>query len=242
GDSAGETADNSASDNGDSAPSGTSGNDNAGGKKSAPRRPQVAAPVPIPAGTHSYDTDGTTTVSGNTRRMPKSTTLTARGPRGDEQTQIRDLRDSDGNGTVVETRLLYREEGVYITYVKITASFPGGFTDVRELQPAKPELIAPTGAKPGASASFSMEGSGTRADVDVAAKRFEDVAVGGTNVRTLVIDTKIVFSGAIEGRQTSTSWFEGEHAMAVREAVATDVSSGPIRLQSQYQAQLTRLP
>jgi hypothetical protein len=198
--------------------------------------------VPIPAGTHSYDTDGTTTVSGNTRRMPKSTTLTARGPRGDEQTQIRDLRDSDGNGTVVETRLLYREEGVYITYVKITASFPGGFTDVRELQPAKPELIAPTGAKPGASASFSMEGSGTRADVDVAAKRFEDVAVGGTNVRTLVIDTKIVFSGAIEGRQTSTSWFEGEHAMAVREAVATDVSSGPIRLQSQYQAQLTRLP
>jgi hypothetical protein len=60
-------------------------------------------------------------------------------------------------------------------------------------------------------------------------------------VQTLVVDTKIVFSGAIEGRQTSTSWFWGKHVMAVREAVATDVSSGPIRVQSQYQAQLTRL-
>jgi hypothetical protein len=224
-----------------SAPSGTSGNAPSG-NKAAPRGPQVAAAVPIPTGTHSYDTDGSQTVSGNTSRMPKTTTLTARAAREGEQTQIRDLRDSDGNGTVVETRLLYRDEGVYITYVKITASFPGGFTDVRELQPAKPELIAPTGAEPGAKTSFLMSGSGTRADVDVAAKRFQDVTIGGTTVRTLVVDTKIVFSGAIEGQQSSTTWFWGKHVMAVREAVATDVSSGPIRVQSQYQALLTRLP
>jgi hypothetical protein len=216
--------------------------DGAQDKKPAPRQAQAAPAAPVPAGTLSYDTDGTQSVSGNQRRMPRTTTLTARAPRGDEQTQIRDLRDSDGNGTVVETRLLYRPDGVYITYVKITATFSGGFTDVRELRPPKPALIAPTGAKPGATASFSMEGSGTRADVDVAAKRFEDVTIGDSTVRALVVDTKIVFSGAIEGRQTSTSWFWGKHVLSVREAVATDVSNGPIRVQSQYQAVLTRLP
>jgi hypothetical protein len=224
-----------------SGPSG-SAPDASEGNKAAPQNPGAAAAVPIPDGTHSYDTDGSTTVSGNTRRMPKTTTLTARSPRGEEQTQIRDLRDSDGNGTVVETRLLYRKEGVYITYVKITATFPGGFTDVRELQPSQPELIAPTGAKPGANASFVMKGSGTRADVDVKAKRFEDVNVGDTTVNALVVDTKIVFSGAIEGQQNSTTWFWGKHVLALRESVATDVSNGPIRVQSQYQAALTRLP
>lgn len=213
-----------------------------GGGKKAAQPAQAAAAVPVPAGTHSYDTDGTTTVSGNSRRMPKRTTLAARPPSNGRQVQIRDLRDSDGNGTVVETHLVYREEGVYLTYVKITATFPGGFTDVRELQPSKPELIAPTGAEPGAKAAFTLRGSGTRADVDVAAKRFEDVTVGGAKARTLVVDTKIVFSGAIEGQQTSTSWFWGKHVLAVREAVATDVSNGPIRVQSQYQAVLTRLP
>jgi hypothetical protein len=239
-----KSSDPESSDDDDSAPQGDAPA-GSGGKskdKQAPRSATAAAAVPIPGGTHPYDTDGSSTVSGNERRMPKTTTLSARAPRGEEQTQIRDLRDSEGNGTVVETRLLYRKEGVYLTYVKISATFPGGFTDVRELQPAKPELIAPTGAQPGQSASFTMQGSGTRAEVDVRAKRVEDVAVGGTTVQTLVVDTKIVFSGAIEGQQVSTTWFWGKHVLAVREAVATDVTSGPISFQSQYQALLTKLP
>ncbi|MGH2729038.1 MAG: hypothetical protein ACRDJI_00350 [Actinomycetota bacterium] len=197
---------------------------------------------PIPRGTHTYATDGSTTVSGNRRAMPETTTLTAEVPRGVEQTQIRDLRDSDGNGTVVETRLQYREEGVFITYVKITATFPGGLTDVRELKPRRPELIAPTGARPGSSASFSMEGSGTRADVNIKALRFEKITIGGSTVNALVVDSKIVFSGALEGEQNSTSWFWGEHIMALREQVHTDVRNGPIRVQNDYEAQLDELP
>jgi hypothetical protein len=225
----------------DTADSDGSAGDSGAAKKAAQPAGATAA-VPIPGGTHSYNTDGASTVSGNTSRMPKTTTLTARPPRGEEQTQIRDLRDSDGNGTVVETRLLYREEGVYLTYVKITSTFQGGFTDVRELQPAKAELIAPTGAGPGSAASFSMEGSGTRAEVDIKAKRFEKITVGGSSVNALVVDTRIVFSGAIEGEQNSTSWFWGKHVMAVREQVVTDVSNGPIRVQSQYEAVLRKLP
>lgn len=237
----GDTEENAGGDDDSGSPGGSS---NAGGqgRKPASRPPQADPAAPIPAGTLSYDTDGTQSVSGNEDRMPRTTTLSARAPRGEQQVQTRDLRDSDGDGTVVETHLLYRPDGVYLTYVKITATFSGGFTDVRELQPPKPVLIAPTGAKPGATASFTMSGSGTRADVDVAAKRFENVTIGDSTVRTLVVDTKIVFSGAIEGQQTSTTWFWGKHVLSVREAVATDVSNGPIRVQSQYQAILTRLP
>lgn len=237
-----KSGDDSSSEEEGSAPTDTDSSNGSEGSKPKQRSPQATAAVPIPAGTHSYDTDGSTTVSGNESRMPKRTTLSARAPRGEEQIQTRDLRDSEGNGTVVETGLLYRQEGVYLTYVKITATFPGGFTDVRELHPSEPELIAPTGAKPGATTAFTMNGSGTRADVDVKAKRLQDVTVGSSTLTALVVDTRIVFSGAIEGQQSSTTWFWGKHAMALREAVATDVTNGPIRFQSQYQAVLTKLP
>lgn len=198
--------------------------------------------VPIPRGTHSYDTNGHVTVSGNKRDLPETTTLTAQAPRGEEQTQIRDLRDEDGNGTVVETRLLYRDEGVYITYVKITATFPGGLTDVRELEPRRPELIAPTGARPGSSAAFVMRGSGTKADVSIRALRFDKIVIDGSSVNALIVDTKIVFSGALEGEQNSTTWFWGKHILALKEQVSTDVTNGPIRVQSDYEALLTKLP
>lgn len=200
------------------------------------------AAVPIPRGTHSYDTDGHVTVSGNRRDMPETTTLTAHSPRGAEQTQVRDLRDRNGNGTVVETRLLYQQKGIYITYVKITATFPGGFTDVRELRPRRPELVAPTGARPGSSASFVMTGSGTKAVVNSRAVRVDKVTIGGSSVSALVVDTNIKFSGALKGRQNSTIWFWGKHGLALREQVSTDVSNGPIRFQSDYQAVLKRLP
>lgn len=226
---------------GDAAPAEEGSGEGAGnGGSSRPDQPTPAAP--IPAGTHSYDTDGSTTVSGSKRAMPDTTTLSAKAPRKGVQVQIRDLRDSEGNGTVVESHLVYHEDGVYLTYVKITATFPGGFTDVRELKPSKPALIAPTGAGPGATASFTMQGSGTRADVDIAAKRAQKVTIGGTSVTALVVDTRIVFSGAYEGEQLSTSWFWGKHVVAVREHVRTDVTNGPIRVQSEYEAVLTKLP
>lgn len=211
----------------------TTGGGEGGGAKPA---------APIPRGTHSYDTEGHTTVSGNRRDMPEKTTLTAQAPRGQQQTQIRDLRDEDGNGTVVETWLVYRDEGVYITYVKITATFPGGLTDVRELRPRKPELIAPTGVGPDSSASFVMEGSGTRAEVTIKAQRFDKLTIGGTSVNALIVDTRIVFSGALKGEQNSTSWFWNKHILAVKEHVSTDVTNGAIRIQRDYQAVLTRLP
>lgn len=211
-----------------------------GGK--GPSAPELRAATPIPRGTHSYDTEGHTTVSGNRRDMPETTTLVAHAPRDQGQIQIRDLRDQDGNGTVIETSLLYRDEGVFITRVKITATFPGGLTDVRELKPRRPELIAPTGARPGSSASFVMEGSGTKAAVSIEALRFDELTIGGSRVNALKVDTRIVFSGALEGERNSTTWFWPKNILALKERVRTDVTNGPVRVQSDYHAALTSLP
>lgn len=205
-------------------------------------RPQAAAPVPVPQGEHQYATQGQRTINGNTSDLPKTTTLAANAPANGVQRQGRDLRDSDGNGTLTDTDLHYRPNGVFLSYVKVTSRFQGGLTDVREFRLPQPVLIAPRGGGPGFTQSFTMRGSGTTAKVTAEAHRWENVAVGGREVRALLVQTDIRFSGALEGYQRSTSWFWPQHLLALKEQVQTDVRNGPIRLQSSYQAQLKQLP
>lgn len=201
-----------------------------------------AAAAPIPAGEYEYATDGERTVSGNSEQLPDVTTLTAGAPANGVQRQTRDLRDSEGNGILTETDLLYRDGDVFLSYVKITARFQGGLTDVREFRPSRPQLIAPAGAGPGYARSFTMEGSGTRAKVTIRAHRYESVTVAGRPVRALLVQTDIAFTGALEGRQRSLSWFWPKHLLTLKERVDTDVRNGPIRLQSNYEATVKRLP
>lgn len=201
-----------------------------------------AAPAPVPQGEYEYATDGRRTISGNTSDLPKTTTLAAGAPADGVQRQTRDLRDSEGNGTLTETDLVYSDDGVFLSYVKVTSRFQGGLTDVREFKLPQPQLIAPAGGGPGFTRSFTMRGSGTTAKVTVTAHRWEDVAVGGETVRALVAETEIRFSGSLEGYQRSVSWFSPDHLLTLKEQVETDVRNGPIRLQSNYQAQLKRLP
>jgi hypothetical protein len=204
----------------------------------APARPAV----PVPAGTHDYETEGYRSVSGNRASLPDTTTLSVEDPRDGLQRQIRDLRDREGHGTVTESHLLYRPGGVFLTYVKVTSSFPGGFTDVREFQLPQPELLAPTDGGPGFGRSFSMQGSGTRADVRIEARREGALTVAGKAVRALLVETTIAFSGALEGEQHSTAWYYPKHLLVLREDVRTDVRNGPVRLQGEYTAALSRLP
>jgi hypothetical protein len=238
-----ESKDDAATDpGGDSSGSGDDGGGSGGDAQSGGDAPQAHPAVAVPAGTYGYSTDGQTTVSGNSHPMPDRTTLSAQAPRSGEQRDLRDLRDGDGNGQLIETHLLYKPEGVYLTYLKVTSTFPGGLTDVREFDIPKPQPIAPTGVGPGYTQSFSVKGSGTRADVTLKALRREKVTIGGSSVTTLVVDTKIVFSGSLKGEQHSTSWFWGKHVLAVKEQVHTDVTNGPIRVQSDYEAVLEHLP
>lgn len=216
--------------------------DKRGRKPAGSAATMTPAAAAIPPATYEYATEGERTVSGNRQQMPSTTTLTAESPANEEQRQIRDLRDVDGNGTLTESRLLYRSDGVFLTYVKVTSKFPGGLTDVREFRLPRPQLLAPAGGGPGFQRSFSMEGSGTRADVALRALRYEKVRSGGEAVKALVVTTRIVFSGALEGEQTSLAWFWPKHVMVLKERVETDVRNGPIRLRSDYEATLKDLP
>lgn len=227
---------------GSSQPSGGGSDDSSGGEDGGGGGTQAqAAPAPVPQGEYEYATQGQRTVSGNSSSLPKTTTLTAGAPASGVQRQARDLRDSEGNGTLTETDLVYRPGGVYLSYVKVTSRFQGGLTDVREFELPQPQLIAPAGGGPGFTRSFTMEGSGTRAKVSIKAHRWENVAAGGREVRSLVVETDIRFSGALEGYQRSIGWFWPEHLLTIKEQVQTDVRNGPIRLQSTYRAQIEQL-
>ncbi|HEX2058823.1 MAG TPA: hypothetical protein VHI71_10705 [Actinomycetota bacterium] len=225
------------------APAGGGGGTPAGGGGGGSgSQPQAAAIAPVPEGDHAYATQGQRTINGNTSDLPNTTTLSAGAPSGEVQRQARDLRDSDGNGVLTETDLHYRGDGVFLSYVKVTSRFQGGLTDVREFRLPRPVLIAPSGGGPGFAQSFTMQGSGTTAKVAIEAHRWENVAVGGRQVRTLLVQTNIRFSGALEGYQRSTSWVWPKHLLPLKEQVQMDVRNGPIRLQSSYQAQLKQLP
>lgn len=217
---------------------GSAGTGSGSGSPSGPSRgPSPAAP--IPAGTYEYDTDGEMTLSGGQpRKMPRVTTLAVAGPSGNEQRSVRDLRDSEGIGQVTETRLRYLPDGIHLSYVKVTFNFPGGLSDVREFNVSPPELLAPTGGGPGFKRSFTMKGSGTTATVSIQALRWEIVKIGNSSIRSVVVKTAIEFSGAIQGRQDSTTWFWPKHLLALREEVRGNVQNGPIRARSEYVAVL----
>lgn len=217
----------------------SNGGGGSGGGGSAPQA--QAVPVPVPQGEYAYDTDGQRTVSGNTTELPKTTTLDAGAPSDGVQRQARDLRDSEGNGTLTETDLVYGDDGVYLSYVKVTSRFQGGITDVREFKLPRPQLIAPAGGGPGFEQAFTMQGSGTTAKVTVAAHRWENVPVSGKQVRTLLVQTEIRFSGALEGYQRTTAWIWPKHLLTIKEQVQTDVRNGPIRLQQSYEAQVRQI-
>ncbi|HEV2754488.1 MAG TPA: hypothetical protein VG318_01765 [Actinomycetota bacterium] len=222
---------------GGSAQPGGNGSSGGGGAPAA-----GAAIAPVPADTYDYATQGERSVSGNEEPLPETTTLSAAAPASGLQRQTRDLRDSEGNGILTETDLLYRGGDVYLKYVKITARFQGGLTDVREFRLPRPQMIAPAGAGPGFKRGFTMEGSGTRAKVALQALRYEDVTISGKTVRALVVQNDIVFSGALEGYQNATTWFLPKHLLPLREQVETDVRNGPVRLQSNYVATIRRIP
>src|SRR3712207_4391807 len=106
---------------------------------------------------------------------------------------------------------------------------------------ALPILVAPAGGGPGFNRSFTMQGSGTKAKVTITAHRWENVAVSGQEIRALMVETDIRFSGALEGYQRTISWFWPKHLLTLKEQVQTDVRNGPIRLQSTYQAQIQKV-
>lgn len=207
--------------------------------------PEVAtstAASPRAAGTYRYDTDGYMEATGGDRRsLPDVTTLTVGDANASGQHDVRDVRDEDGRGRVTENTLVYRDDGVYLSRVKVTTDVGGGVRDVREWALDPPELLVSTGAEPGYQRTFAMRNVDTTAQVTVELTGRETLTVDGQRVDTVVTRIHIVLSGSVEGTQTTTAWSRPADLLTVQEHVQSDARNGPLRVRFDYRATLQTL-
>ncbi|MHB8671488.1 MAG: hypothetical protein ACYDAD_13195, partial [Acidimicrobiales bacterium] len=191
-------------------------------------------------GTYRYDTTGATTVAGRTNPYPALTTLVIDPPAGTRQHSNRDYRDAKGQGSRQELFLDYQPQGVLLDELKATTSI-SGFTDVRDLRPASPAVLLPTGFGPGAHVEFDVSGSNTAAHVVLDALRREQVAIAGAPVDTIVVRIAATFSGEITGTSTSDDWIAPAQRLIVKEHETSDAGAGAFRAQSHQDSVIQRL-
>lgn len=214
----------------------------AGPATSVPAGPRALAPAA--AGTYRYDTSGSTVVAGSTITFPAVTTLVVDPPAGTRQRSTRNLRDAAGNGSAIEFTLDYRPAGVHLVGLRLTTGFAGA-TDTRELAPASPVLLLPTGAKTGVHLEYGLAAAAGTARLVVDVLGEERLIIGGRVVDTLVM--RVVVSlppGDVTGRQELTVNIDPGTRLWVRERSVADASAagGLITLHSEYAATLQRLP
>jgi hypothetical protein len=171
--------------------------------------------------------------------MPSETKLVVDPPRGTRQRSVRDLRNGS-NGSVTETYLDFRDDGVYLERVKTTTTF-GPITDVRDLRPKQPVRVATPDAGPGSHVEFTMTGSNTTAKVEITLIRLEHVTIDGTSVDTIMVRTETKFSGDLQGEGTSETWFTLDRLLPVKEHSVTEASTGGNSFHSEYRAELHQL-
>jgi len=172
--------------------------------------------------------------------MPSETTLTADPQSGAHQRSVRDLRDAQGNGSVTETWLEFRDGDVYLDRVRSTTTY-GPVTDVRDFRPSRPELVGKAGAGPGFHTEFTMTSSGSSAHVSIDVVREERVTVGGRSVDTLLVRTDTTFSGDLSGESTSDTWYTLDRLLPVKERVVIDAQTSSGSFHSEYRAELKQL-
>lgn len=198
--------------------------------------------TPAAPGTYRFDTSGATTFAGTTVPFPVVTTLLVDSPTGTLQRLTRNLRDAAGNGLSSEFSLDYRPEGVFLVSLKLTTGF-SGVTDARELRPASPVLLLPTGAKAGTHVEADLGGAPpARLVVDVVGE--EQVTIAGKPVDTLVIRVAVTLPpGDVTGRQEVTLNVDRATRLWVKERSVTDASAagGLFVVHSEYTATLQRL-
>jgi hypothetical protein len=198
--------------------------------------------TPAAPGTYRYDTSGRSTFAGNVLPFPAVTTLVVDPPSGTRQRLVRNLRDASGNGLATEFNLDYRSEGVFLVSFSLTVGF-SGISDTRDLRPAAPVLLVPTGARPGTHVEADLTGTSTaKLVVDVVGE--ERVTVAGTTVDTLVVRATVTLApGDVTGRQELTLDLDRGSRLWVKERSVTDASAGGglFTLKSEYTATLQRL-
>lgn len=197
---------------------------------------------PAAPGTYRYDTTGAVTFGASRMALPPVTTLRVDLATGERQRTVRDLRDATGNGSVTETVLDYRPEGIFLVEINLSTSF-AGLADSRRLAPPAPALVVPTGAAPGFHRELDLALSrGGTARVVVDGVGTEVVRVAGRPVDTLVLRTVVTLSAPdLSGRQELTSSLDRGTRLNVRERSVGDVGAGLLVAHSEQESRLQSL-
>ena len=212
----------------------------------APRPTSSATPVPPPApGTYRYDTTGQASyrvLGGAPSPYPAVTTLVVDAPTGTRQRAVRDLKDTSGKGLVVETRLDYRADGLYLESLQLAVSVLL-FSDTFEFRPSVPALVLPTGAGPGSSRELTVPGRMAPAVLTVEVLAEEDVRVGGRDLAATVVRLTAATTGEFRARMELTIWLAPSSGLWLKERSASEATSpdGAPLYQSRYEATLRSL-
>jgi hypothetical protein len=170
------------------------------------------------------------------------TTLTVDRPVGGLQRSTRDLRDTSGNGPVVESVFDYRPGGVYLNSLKLTTTV-FLFSNAQEFRPPSPTLLLPTGVKPGYTTDIPLPTTVNPARLMVEVLREERVTIGGQAVDTTVVRLTATLSGQFNARMELTVWLAPSTGVWVKERSVTGATGpdGQPLYQGQYEATLQRL-
>jgi hypothetical protein len=198
--------------------------------------------TPALPGTYRYDTSGQSRFGAATAPYPAVTTLVVEPPDGTRQHATRDLRDASRNGPVFESVLDYRADGVYLADLRVGVTVLL-FTDVQELQPPAPQLLLPTGARPGVHLDLDIPGPAGTAHLAVDVVRDEEVRVAGQAVAARVVRLVASLPGQLDGRLELTVWVAPASRVWVKERAVADASTpdGSVRFHSEYDAILEQL-
>jgi len=173
------------------------------------------------------------------------TTLVIDPPDGARQHSRRDLRDSAGNGSAVDSTLEYQAGGVLLDTLVVTtkADLFNSELHFTPVVPASAMLLA-TGSQPGAHREFDLAATGAttataHAVVDVL--RAEPVTVAGSAVPALVTRVVITLAGAVSARIEMDVWVAPSVRLFVKEHSVSDAAAGIFTAHASYDATLQRL-
>jgi hypothetical protein len=201
--------------------------------------PAGATPAkPATPGTYTEDNSGTSTFGPPPAKSP----LIVDAPAGTRQHSTSDMR-AGGKGSVGETTLDYKPEGVYLVEVKVTTYTGTGFNQTLDFVGNPPPLAAPTGVKPGQSVDFDLSSNppGTNIHVHIDFVRNETITIGGQPVNTLVIHQVGTLSGNINGTQTMDAWVSPQYDLFVKSHSTSDATASGVHFTSDVTSTLEKL-
>jgi hypothetical protein len=181
------------------------------------------AAKPAAPGTYHYDNQST---GMNTFGPPPAVSpLIVDAPQGTRQHATNDMT-SGGKGSITETTLDFKPEGVYLVEIKLTTKTAFG-NQTLDFIGSPPPLAAPTGVAPGQHVDFALTSNppGTTIQVHIDFVRMETITIGGQPVNTMVIHQVATLSGNFKGTQTADSWVSPQYDLFVKTHAVADITS-----------------